>query len=221
GDLDSAFEPLWPAHDHLVDQHFLEPAVEAALEDDALVVAILGEPLDFGTLDGQRALVLVDAAAREYTHLDDRAGDAWRQPQRGVANIRGLLAEDGAQQFLFWRHRRFALRRDFADQDIARLHFGADIDDPRLVEILQGLFADIRDVAGDLLLTQLRVARHHLEFLDMNRGEDIVADDSLGNEDGILKVVALPRHECAEHIAAQRQFAKISRRSVGDDIAGG
>src|SRR4029078_11682952 len=58
------------------------------------------------------ARVVADARARDYTHLDSRAGDAWRQPQRGVANIRGLLAEDGAQQFLFWRHRRFALRRD-------------------------------------------------------------------------------------------------------------
>ncbi len=69
---------------------------------------------------GHGALVLVDAVAVEHAHFDDRAGDARRHAQRGVADVRGLLAEDGAQELLFRRHRAFALRRDLADQDVAR-----------------------------------------------------------------------------------------------------
>ena len=98
-----------------------------------------------------------------------------RQAQRGVAHVGGLLAEDGAQQLLFRRHRALALRRDLADQDVARLHLGADIDDAGFVEVLQRLFRDVRDVAGDLLRPELGVARHDLELLDVDRGEDVVA----------------------------------------------
>ncbi len=55
------------------------------------------------------------------------------------------------------------------------VHFGADIDDAGLVEVLQRLFRDVRNVAGDFLRPELGVAGHHLEFLDVDRGEDVVA----------------------------------------------
>ena len=132
---------------------------------------------------------------------------------------RRLLAEDGAKQLLFRRHRALALRRDLADQDVARLHFRADIDDAGLVEVLQRLFRDVRNVARDLLGPELGVARHDLELLDVDRGEDVVGDDALGEQDRILVVVAVPRHERDEHVAAERQVAEIGRRTVGDDVA--
>ena len=144
---------------------------------------------------------------------------ARRHAERRVAHVGGLLAEDGAEQLFLRRHRAFALRRDLADQDVARLHLGADIDDARLVEVLQRLFRDVRDVARDFLRPELGVARHHLEFLDVDRGEDVVADDPLGEQDGVLEVVAVPRHERDEHVAAERQIAEIGRRTVGDDLA--
>src|SRR6266571_108676 len=64
-----------------------------------------------------------------------------------------------------------------------------------VIEVLERLFADIGDVAGDFLRPELGVARHGLEFLDMDRGEDVVAHDALGDEDGVLEVVAVPGHE--------------------------
>ena len=88
--------------------------------------------------------------------------------------------------------------------------FGADIDDAGFVEVLQRLFADVRNVAGDFLRPELGVARHRLEFLDVDRGEDVVAHDALGDEDGVLEVVAVPRHERDEHVLAERQFAQIA-----------
>ena len=78
---------------------------------------------------------------------------------------------------------------------------------------------DVRNVAGDFLGPELGVARHHLEFLDMNRGEDVVVDDAFVQEDRVFEVVTVPRHEGDEHVTAQSQIAEIRRRSVGDDVA--
>src|SRR5690606_30943868 len=39
------------------------------------------------------------------------------------------------------------------------------------------------------------------------------------DEDRVLIIVAVPGHERDEHILAERQFAKLGRRTVGDDIA--
>ena len=134
--------------------------------------------------------------------------------KRGVAHVGGLFAEDGAQQLFFRRHRGFALRRHLADQNVARLHFGADIDDAGFVEVLEVFLADIGNVARDFLRPELGVARHGLEFLDMDRGEDVVAHDALGDEDGVLEVVAVPGHEGDERVLAERQLAQLRRRTV-------
>ena len=53
----------------------------------------------------------------------------------------------------------------------------------------------------------------------MDRGEHVVLDDALGEQDRVLEVVAVPRHERDEHVAAERQIAEIGRRTVGDDVA--
>ena len=206
--------------DLLADAAPLQTRIDVAVEDLHLVVAVLGETLDLLALDRHGALVLLDAVPVEHAHLDDRARHARRQPQRGVAHVGSLLAEDGAQQLLFRRHRALALRRDLADEDVAGVHFGADVDDAGLVEVLQRLFRDVRDVARDLLRPELGVAGHHLELLDVDRGEDVVGYDALGEEDGVLEVVAHPRHERDEHVLAERQIAEIGRRTVGDDLAG-
>ena len=137
----------------------------------------------------------------------------------GVAHVGRLLAEDGAQQLLFRRHRGFALWRHLADQNVACHHLGADIDDAGFVEVLEVLLADIRNVARDFLRPELGIARHRLEFLDMDRGKDVVAHDALGDEDGVLEVVAVPRHERDERILAERELAQLRRRTIGDDVA--
>ncbi len=164
-------------------QHFRQPAVDVAVKDRLFVVAVLGQTLDLLALDRHGALVLLHAVAVEDAHFHHRAIGARRHAQRGIAHIRRLLAEDGAQQLLLRRHRALALRRDLADQDVARLHLGADIDDAGLVEVLQRLFGNVGNVARDLFRTQLGVARHHLEFLNVNGGEDVVADDPLRQKD--------------------------------------
>ena len=147
----SFLKPFGPAIAVLPISTSARRGVDVAVEDRELVVAVLGEPLDLLALDRLGALVLVDAVAVEHAHFDDRALHARRHAQRGVAHVGGLLAEDGAQQLLFRRHRAFALRRDLADEDVARLHFRADVDDAGFVEVLQRLFRHVRNVARDFL----------------------------------------------------------------------
>ena len=71
----------------------------------------------------------------------DAAGDF----ERFVLHVFAGTAEDGVQQLFFGRQLRLGLGRDFADQDVAGLHPGADADDPLFVEVPQGLFADVRE----------------------------------------------------------------------------
>src|SRR3546814_3112463 len=73
----------------------------------------------------------------------------------------------------------------------------------------------ISDWSSDVCSSDL-----HLELLDVDRGEDVVAHDALGDQDGVLEVVALPRHEGDQHVAAERQLAQAGRGAVGDDLAG-
>src|SRR5205085_12366793 len=97
-----------------------------AVEDRALVVGVLLEPLLLLGLDRPRPVIDVDAVAVEDADFDDRAGNARRQTERRDAHVRRLFTEDGAQELLLRRHRAFALRRDLADQDVARLDLGTD-----------------------------------------------------------------------------------------------
>ena len=168
-----------------------------------------GLPLFFGKAHAAGELLGVD-----HDPLDPR-----RDLQRVVLDVLAGPAEDRVQQLLLGRQLGLALRRDLADQDVARVHFGADVDDAGLVEVAQGFLADVRDVAGDVFRPELRVARHHLELVDVDRREHVVLHDALGDEDRVLVVVAVPGHKRDQHVAAQRQLAELGRRAVGDDVA--
>ncbi len=163
----------------------------------------------------------LETPRRENTRaVNHGAFDARRHAQAGVAHFAGLLAENRAQQFLFGRKLGLALRRDLANEDVARTDFGADADDAALVEVLERLFADVGDVAGDFLGSELGVARDTFELFDMHRREQVFLDHALGDEDRVLEVVAAPRHERDQHVAAECQLAHVSRRTVGQHVAG-
>ena len=44
-------------------------------------------------------------------------------------------------------------------------------------------------------------------------------DQLLADDDGVLEVVAVPRHERDQHVAAQGQLAVVVAAPVGDDLA--
>jgi hypothetical protein len=53
----------------------------------------------------------------------------------------------------------------------------------------------------------------------VDRGEHVVGDDALGHQDRVFVVVAVPRHERDERVAAEREVAEVGRRTVRDDVA--
>ena len=77
------------------------------------------------------ALVLLGALAGEDARVDDDAAHARRDPERAVADVAGLLAEDGAEELLLGESCVSPFGRDLADEDVARLHLGADAHDAR------------------------------------------------------------------------------------------
>ena len=162
---------------------------------------------------------LVAVLAGEHLDVDDLARLAVRHLERGVADLAGLLAEDGAQQALLGRELGLALGRDLADQHVAGVDLGADAHDAPLVEVLQDVLGQVGDVARDLFGPELGVAGVDLVLVDVDRGEHVVAHEALGQDDGVLEVVALPRHERREQVLPERQLAVVGGRPLGDDVA--
>ncbi|OPZ53752.1 MAG: hypothetical protein BWY91_01843 [bacterium ADurb.BinA028] len=199
------------------------------LGDDALVAVAAGELVAVGDL----ALVgdidpheLVDAGGQVVAVVlvkdldaDDRAGLTVGHLEGRVANLAGLLAEDRAQQALLRGQLGLTLGRDLADEQVAVADLGTDADDPALVEVGQNLFGDVGDVPRDLLRAQLGVAGVDLVLLDVDRGEDVVLDQTLGEDDRVLVVVPFPRHERHEQVAPEGHLAAVGRGAVSNDRA--
>ena len=161
---------------------------------------------------------IVAVVAAEGQHVDDDAAFTVRDLERGVTDLARLLLEDRADQLLLGGQLGLALRRDLSDQQVARDDLGADADDAALVEVPQAFLGTVRDVAGDLFVTELGVAGVDLVFLDVNRGEFVFLDQALGENDRVLEVVTLPGHEGDHAVLAEGDFATAGRGSVRQDV---
>ena len=181
-------------------------------------LALLGDVDADELVDARRQLVAVVAA--EDLDVDDLAVLAVGHLERRVAHLARLLAEDRAQQALLGGLLGLALGRDLADEHVAGADLGADADDPAVVEVREDLVGQVRDVARDLLGTELGVPRVDLVLLHVDRREHVVADEALVQDDGVLVVVALPRHERDEQVLAERELAVVRRGAVGEQVAG-
>ena len=191
------------------------------LRDHTLVPVTAGELVALGDLalgrhvdadqvvDAGRQVVALVAAEGE--DVDDDPALAVRHLQRGVADLARLLLEDRADQLLLGGQLGLALRRHLADQEVAGDDLGADPDDAALVEIAQALLGAVGDVAGDLLVAELGRAGVDLVLLDVDRGELVVLDQALGEDDRVLEVVALPGHEGDQAVLAERDLAAGGR----------
>src|SRR5713226_619628 len=194
----------------------LEPLVR---EDADFIGEVFLQLENLRSFDGLVAFVLFSALAGEDLDVHDGAFDARRTVERSVANIAGLFAEDGAEQFFFRRERGLALGRDLADKDVTRLHDRADADDAAFVEVAEERLADVGNIASDFLGAELGVARFDFVFLDVNRGVVVVLDQLFADQDGVFEVVAAPREEGHENVAAESKFAALRAGAVGKNLA--
>ena len=203
-----------------VDRKLLVHDRGGELRDDVLLkLRELVLALLFGVLLGLLGRLVLrveccDVLARGDLHADNDAGRPGRDGERGVADISRLLAEDSPEKALLRGELGLALRRHLADEYVARLDFGADADNAVRTEVLEGLLALVRNVAGDLLWAELRVPRAALEEIDVKRRENVLADDALVDEDGVLEVVSAPAHERDEQVLAECELALVGRWAV-------
>ena len=179
---------------------------------------LLVEFLDLHLLGALALLALLVGAAVEL-RVDHHAVQRRLRLERGVLHVAGLVAEDGAEQLLLRRRIALALRGDLTDQDVARMHVGADTDDTVRVEVLGSVLAHVRNVRSQLLDTALGVAHLHDVLVNVHRREDVLTLDTLRNHDGVLEVVTLPRHERHLQVAAQSQLAVLRRIAFGKDLS--
>ena len=162
---------------------------------------------------------LVAVLAGKYLNVYNDTRFAVRRTQRGITNLTGLLAEDRAEQALLCGQLGLALRGNLADQNVTGTNLSANADDAALVEVAECVLADVRDITGDLLGSELGITGFGLVLLDMNGGVNVVAYQTLVQQYGVLVVVAFPGHEADEGILAQCNLALIGRRAVGQNVA--
>jgi hypothetical protein len=143
-------------------------------------------------LDTLGAFILIQAFAGEDLHIDDDAFHAGRHREGRILDVPGLLTENCAQQLLFRRQLSLTLRSHLPDENVARLDFGADPDNSALIKIPKRFFADIRNVAGNIFLTQLGVAGFDFKLLNMNGGEGIFPHQLFTQQESRLRSCTRP-----------------------------
>jgi len=134
-DLGVLLEALRAGDALAVFQKLGEAAVDVAVQNRLLVVAVLGQTLDLFPFD-RKARSSLSTPWRLKTRTSTMVPCTPGGTRSEVSpNVGRLFAENGAQKLLFRRHRALALRRDLADQDVAGTHFRADVDDAGFVEV--------------------------------------------------------------------------------------
>ena len=141
-----------------------------------------------------------------------------RQSHRGIADLSRLLAEDRAEESLLGGELGLSLGSHLTDEYVAGTDLSTLADDAVGGEILESVLADVRNLAGDLLRSELGVARLVRVLLDVDRGVDVVADELFIKKNSVLVVVALPGHEADESVLTERNFAVRGSGTVRDDL---
>ena len=200
-------------------QHSVDTAKQASFEDLQFFRQVFLRLLQLHLFDFQRTFVFFYAIASKDLNVDNRTGNTVWYAQRRVFNVRRFLTEDRTQQFLFWRQLGFTFRRYLTNQNVAAGHFRTDVNDTGFIQFRERSFTHVRDISGDLFRPQLGVTGHTGQFLNVDGGETVFLDNTLGNEDGVFEVVAVPRHERYAHVLAQRQFTEIGGRTVSQHVA--
>ena len=104
-----------------------------------------------------------------------------RQSEGGVPDLARLLAEDRTEKPFFAGKLGFALGRHFADKYIAGMNLGADGDDAFVIKVAEHIFADIGDIACDLLRPEFCVSGFAGIFFYMDRCINVISYKALAS----------------------------------------
>ena len=201
------------------DQHRVDTTEQTGFEDLQFFRQVFFGLLQLHLFDFQSTFVFFYAVTGKDLNVDNGTRDTVRYAQRRVFNVRRFLTEDRAQQFLFRRQLGFTFRRYLTNQNVAAGHFRTDINDTGFIQFRERSFTHVRDVSGDLFRPQLGVTGHARQFLNVDSGETVFLDNTLGNEDGVFEVVTVPRHERYTHVLTQRQLTEVGGRAVCQHVA--
>ena len=130
-----------------------------------------------------------------------------RYLQGSITHLTCFLTKDCSQQTLLCRQLSLTLRCNLADQDITGTYFCTDTDDTSLIQILQCIVADARNITGDLFRSQLRVTCFCLIFFHMNRRVNVIHNQLLAQKNRILVVIAFPGHKSDQRVLSKCDLA--------------
>ncbi len=152
------------------------------------------------------SVVFIYSPPREHFNVCyDTFYTVWNTQAR-VLNIPCLFTENSPQKFFLRGQLRFAFWRHFAHKDVAGSYSGSYPHDTALVEILQRLVADIRDVSRDLFFAELCVPYHAFKLFNVDRCEGVFFYKLLVHKDRVFVVVSSPGHEGDKDVLAERQL---------------
>ena len=115
--------------------------------------------------------------------------------QRSITNFSCFLTEDCTKQSFLSSKLCLSLRSNFTNQNITGTNLCTDTDNAVLVKVFERVVADTRYITGDLFVTKLGVSRLCIVLIDMNRCINIILNQSLTKQYGILVVITFPSHE--------------------------
>ncbi len=161
----------------------------------------------------------IAALPRKDFDVNNNAAFTMGNLQGGVSDFPCLFAKNSAQKAFLRSQVGLPLRCDLTDENVAASDLGADTDDAALVQIFQRVVADARNIPCNLLGSELGIAGIAFIFLHMNRGEHVVHDQALADQDGVLIVIAFPGHESHQDILSQGNLPLACGRAVRDHVA--
>src|SRR3989344_4671571 len=139
---------------------------------------------------------LVATIARENLNINNFSAFTVLQIQRRIFYIFCFFSEDCAQEAFFWRKVCLSLIRNFSNQDITRSYFCTNSNHAFFIQITKLFFAHAWNIARYHFCAQFCVAHVNRKVFNMNRAKAVIFYYTFRNNDGIFKVVTVPRHEC-------------------------
>ena len=121
----------------------------------------------------------ISVISSKYLCIYDNTVLSVRHFKRCIPYFPRLLAEDRAKQPLLCGQFGLSLWSYLSYQDIAGAYLCANTNDSSLIQVLKGIIAHSRNIAGNLFWSQLGITGFCLIFLDMHGSIDIFLHQSL------------------------------------------